>query len=461
MKNILNKKINNTTIADLAVYIYLWLFFVYTTIGRIAPLSKLLEGTINSIIFILFALSGAVLVIIDFLSTKHMFKPKYTFWLILFILVMFISSLLNRNYGIVDNIKTLVWTTIHFLLLYPLFQRGNSKQHHLFLRRLMQTFLCIFSIAVAISIIQYVFQYGYTIEIEGRIIRQGFIDHRLFGVFKDPNFAASTSLIGFIGGIYLLNSTQKLWLKNGYLMVMLINFIYIVLSGSRSVLLAYVVCVMILFYLFVRRFTMIHYDFADSVSYSVVSLILAVMLSLSSYYGTKMICEQIPVVLGTSQNATVLEREDVDVSNISNNRFDIWKDYIDSTLDKDKMLFGLSPRNATIYIQENHPESYVGKTGYETHCAYISLFSGVGFIGTAIMGIFIFLSIKNVINHVFIYKDYNVWFILSLAIVGGLAVYSVFLTDLFFVNNLTTIIFWPLLGYLNTYQPRWMKALNV
>ena len=206
---------------------------------------------------------------------------------------------------------------------------------------------------------------------------------------------------------------------------------------------------------------MAHYDFADSISYSAISLIVAVMLSLSSYFGTKLICEQVPVILGTSQNALVLEREDVDVSNVSNNRFDIWKDYIDSTLDKDKFLFGLSPRNATIYIQENIPDSYVGKTGYETHCAYVSLFSGVGIVGTIIMGIFIFLSIRNVCLHVFIYKDYNVWFILCLSVVGGLSVYSFFLTDLFFVNNLTTIIFWPLLGYLNTYQSRCIKALNV
>lgn len=459
--NMLSKIKNSLVKADTIVYTYLWLFFVYTTIGRIAPLSKLLEGTVNSIIFILFAGFGAILVLFDFFTTKHMFKPKYTSWLIIFILIMLISSILNRNYGIVDNVKTIVWTTIHFLLLYPLFQRGNSKQHHIFLRRLLQTFLGIFSIAVVVSIIQYVFQYGYTIEIEGRIIRQGFIDHRLFGVFKDPNFAASTALVGFIGGIYLLYSTKKIGLKNVYLLIMLINFIYIVLSGSRSVLLAYVVCVMILFYLFVRRFTMAHYDFADSISYSAISLIVAVMLSLSSYFGTKLICEQVPVILGTSQNALVLEREDVDVSNVSNNRFDIWKDYIDSTLDKDKFLFGLSPRNAIIYIQENIPDSYVGKTGYETHCAYVSLFSGVGIVGTIIMGIFIFLSIRNVCLHVFIYKDYNVWFILCLSVVGGLSIYSFFLTDLFFVNNLTTIIFWPLLGYLNTYQSRCIKALNV
>jgi len=446
---------------DKAVYVYLWFFFVYTIIGRIAPLSKLLEGTVNSNIFIVFAFFGVLLVTIDFLTTKYMFKPKHTIWLILFIVIMLISSVLNRQYGFFDNFKTIVWTSIHFLLLYPFFLRGNSRQHHLFIRRLMQTFILIFSMAVLVSLIQYFAQYGYTIEIEGKVLRQGFIDHRLFGVFKDPNFAASTSLIAFVGCIYLLYTTSNNLKKYIYLAVIFINFTYIVLSGSRSVLLAYVVSTMILFFLSVRRFTLIHYDFADRFLFSFISLIVALMLSLSSYYATKMIVQEVPVLLGTSENAEVLEREDVEVSNISNNRFDIWKDYVRYTLTKEKALFGLSPRNATLYIQTEAPESYVGLTGYETHCAYISLFSGVGIIGTMVMGIFIILTISKVFSHVFIHKDYNIWFILCLSIVGGLAIYSIFLTDLFFVNNLTTIVFWPLVGYLNTYESRWMKPSKV
>lgn len=437
------------------IYIYCYIYIIYTLMTRITPFFKILEGSLNSIIFALLAIFGAFFIVIDFMSQKYMFKPRYTILLILFLICMLISTFLNLDYGLINNLKTMVWTSIHFLLLYPLFLRGTSKKRHRFMRILITTVVIIFSLAVLFSIWQYFFQIGYNVYIENEFVRQGFVDQRLFGVFRDPNYAGATALVVMICCFYLFFSSKKINFKIIWIIAVFLQLVYIVLCGSRSVFLGYLVTMTILLFLIVRRYALIHQDKADRTISSIFSIIIALMISLCLYSGVKSVSRVIPVMLGTADEVTNLDREDVNEDNISNNRFDIWGCYIESTLKSDRLLFGLSMRNSKEYISDIYPDSYVAKTGYETHNAYVSVFSSTGVAGIIVMLVFIFHSIRNVFNHIFIIKDYNIWFTLCLSIVGGLACYAFFISDLFFVNNMTTIVFWVLLGYVNSYKSRW------
>lgn len=440
--------------------VYLWFFFVYTLCSRIVPIGQLMQGTINQLIFIFLALGGAVFLVLDFFGQQLMFKTKDSQLLICFIIVMCISSLLKLNYGFYDNFKTIVWTTIQFLLIYSLEKRGTSLEKYKCLRLFIYSLTIILGLAVIVSLIQYGLQIGYKVFYINRDYRQGFYDHRLFGVFIDPNYAAATSLVSLYGSLYLVFKEKNLKWRIVSLVNVFIQLAYIVLSGSRSVLIAYVIGMSLFVFLLVRRYMLIHYDREERPIFSLFGIVLALLISFGSYYSTKMVWEAVPKILHTTNNSEVLDREDVSESNISNNRFMIWEGYIKGTIETDNVFFGLSPRNAVAYLQQNQPSNYIATTEYETHNAYVSIFAFTGLVGTIVMLFFIIRSIKNVINHVFILKDYTVEYTVCLSIEGGLAIYAFFITDLFFMNNISTLIFWAMLGYINNFRSRrelWQK----
>ena len=68
------------------------------------------------------------------------------------------------------------------------------------------------------------------------------VDTRLFGIFYTLNHAAYISLILFIVGIVQIIRTKKLWVRITVILANLILLCHIVLSGSRSALVALIVC---------------------------------------------------------------------------------------------------------------------------------------------------------------------------------------------------------------------------
>lgn len=437
---------------------YAILFFCYSIIGRIVPLAVLVEGVANQLLYIIFAGVGAILLFVDFLSERYMFKTKYSYLMILFLIVTAVSSFINIEYGIADNLKTLVWTSIQLLLLYTIYIRiGKEKSIRLF-KMLFNILITVWLIASMISIVQYIFQIGYYVELGEMVKRQGIVDNRVFGVFNDPNYASTTALYVIVMSFYLRQETEKVALKIYYCVSIAIQYIYIILSGSRTAEVCMILTVVTGTVLILKNKTLQKkWKKLKKIAIIAMSTMLCLILFVGVYSVSKRALVYLPRIFMSEQgideakkkvnDKKILERTDVNEENISNNRTTIWKGYLHS-LEGSKNILGLSPRNSLEYIKEKYPNSYVAKTGYETHNAYLTVFVSDGIIGLIIVVLFGGIVAVRVIKKIDRKKKVENLFVCLLIIEGILLVYSFFFSDLFFVNNLTTTLFWILMGAL-------------
>ncbi len=144
------------------------------------------------------------------------------------------------------------------------------------------------------------------------------------------------------------------------------------------------------------------------------------------------------------KSSNLVKRDDVKIDNLTNNRTRIWKDYLKSM--RGRYIIGTSPRNMMGYMKEKDLSEYVVQRKYETHNGYLSLFVGCGFIGVSVILIFVVLMCKKIFIYCFGKNVVANEFICVFSILTVILIYTCAFTELFFVNNLTTTIFWMLLG---------------
>ena len=439
-----------------AVVWYAILFFCYSIIGRIVPLAVIVEGPVNQVLYMLFAGVGALLLFVDLLTERYMFKTKHCYLLILFLVVTGMSCLFNIKYGLTDNIKTLVWTSIQLLLLYTIYVRIGKEKTILLCKRLFNIVIAVWMVAGIVSILQYMFQIGYYVELGELAKRQGFVDNRVFGVFNDPNYASVTSLYVIVMSLYLFQKTKKKFLKGYYVLSLVVQYTYIVLSGSRTAEACMLLVIVTGVILLLKNYMLQkEWKIMKKITIATVGVVIVLILFVGVYKVSKRSLVYLPRIVMSEQSIDDakkktddkkrLERKDVAADNISNNRVTIWKGYLQS-IEGSKSIFGLSPRNGLNYISENYPKSYIAKTQYETHNAYLTIFVSDGFIGLLIVLGFGVMVAFQVIKKIAGKKKIEDYFICTLIIEEILLAYAFFFSDLFFVNNLTTTLFWILLG---------------
>ena len=438
--------------------IYIISFVTYLLLSRSVLFVNLISLPVNSLFYNFFAISGFLLLGIDVLLNFTIFKSKENIMLLAFLGVCAISSLLNMSYGLGNNLKTLVWTSIQFFILFSFVHVKDKKEIYKLTNIIMKITCSIWFIAVLISLIQFIFQIHYRAPFAEFSRRQGFVDSRLFGIFSDPNFAAVTSLLVIVFCYSLLKNCKNKHLKKYYVANIVCQILYIILSGSRTAMIEGVILAFILVY-FVNRNKMYSLSMTKVKRKALLKGIVAALLSvlLINVLPTPllMIAEvghdiRISIfgeeLSDEDEEDITLERDDVSEADISNNRSDIWKSSLE--VSAEKRLLGLSPRNMVPYAQEIYPDSYIAQTGYETHNGYLAVFVGTGIIGFLVM---LTLAIK-VLYHVCTYvknhrrQVYDHYLILFFCCIFVIAVSAVMLLDIFFVNTYSAAVFWLFLG---------------
>lgn len=528
-------------VIDIGVYVYTLLFVLYSFTGRILPLSLFVGDNLNSLIYIFFAGFGCLLVVGGFFASRIIIKSEYFVVLSLFVVMMLVSSLVNIDMGYVDNAKTVIWTVIQITIFYSLYLRRDKQSTLGILKWLFVIICAIWTIAVIISLTQYVVQDTYMYDISGMGYRyQGFYGGRLFGIFNDPNYAAVTSSYVIFMFMYIYMKSRKRWYVKGVIVfAVLLNVMYILLSGSRTALVASVCGFFVyLFLWFKGRYAESKWGllkasvsaflilasvlviseplkqasivlpqfyvsrYASKVGHITQDKILMSLLrgrsdvilywldspissnDISKVTEQKVVTDEIEIMTVSNavateqqrnitdseeilketesaeivymssaiQNSTdnqetnLLEREDIQNGNFSNNRIKIWKQYLQGM--KGRYLIGTSPRNMMAYLEKTGTAEFVLERKYETHNGYLSLFVGCGILGCIPILIFIILVGRRIGRYSFSNKKLDEDFIILFSILVVILVYTIFFTELFFVNNLTTVLFWTILGSL-------------
>lgn len=466
---------NYKLLLDKLIGIYLIFNIVYNLFGWVVPIKEVTPEIVDSAVYAVMGVIGAVLVLADVILNKYWLNTKYCWLLYAFLCVMGISSILNISFGYMSNAKTIMWSLIQFTIFYSYCQRVEKEKLVRYAARSCVGIAAFWLIPTLYSILQFLRLNSYYTPIWGKKIKQGLVENRLFGVFNDPNYAAFMSLLLIIGMYFLYNYTKKQWKKNVYIIYGLIQFLYIVLSGSRTVEVG-MLCTIVLFaYLQLRN----KYPEAKGIKVVFNRLFVAFLCFVFVFVfweGTRATAEKVPAGLNkiewfqdyakksresqavkkvkmeskmksTNKSQNVLQRKDGKAGNISNNRVTIWKSYLGGM--EDHILFGMSPRNVVQVFMKENPKSYIGQTGYETHNGYLSLFVCTGAVGSLLMLAFLILQAKRICGIIIRRKVTTTECMCCIFVIMNIAVFAFFFTDLFFVNNIVATLFWMFLGMSN------------
>ena len=365
--------------------LFLSVISFYCMAGLIVPLQFI---SANKFVTLGMTLMGVLLGLYNFFIKKAYMTVRKIEYLILFFLMNILTAALVVKYGFSTNIKNLVVFFIYFFAVYPVFHSFTEKKS----RVLFDVFFSVITVAntigVLVSLGQFLMLQGYRVyDYKGLLIRQGFVESRLFGILASPNYLSIISLMVIIY-LWMRLSLYNKVIKILAISSIVLNFAYIVLSGSRTTYICLVV-VALLYGLMIANWT--------KKGKSILTVVLTVGLVFVSYNGIKYssdiylkahsteIKKNLANVQKGDKNFT-LERTDTSEENISNNRFAIWQSTA-SFIPK-RPLFGYSGGNWYELGKEYNDSAYIIKQHYLTHNGYLELLFYDGLTGLIPMTIF-------------------------------------------------------------------------
>lgn len=395
-------------------------------------------------------LLGILLATYNLVIKKVYLKIKTIEYLLLFFAFNIITSILVISYGYSTNIKNALIFYIYFLTVFPIFTGVTREEGKKIYDYFFYTVTVLNTFGVLVSLIQFILLKGYRVhDYKGLYIRQGFVESRLFGILASPNFLSLISLIVIIFLITKIGSFIKVY-KNISILAIVLNFIYIVLSGSRTVFICMMIAVVI--------YSIVMF-YQKGNTKSLLKVVMAIIVVLFSYKAVNFTSEQYlkynkerleaqDKKLENKDNNLSLERTDTSEENISNNRFAIWKST--ASFVPKKPIFGYSGGNWYEIGKKNNPDEYIIKEHYLTHNGYLEILFYNGIVGFISMGIFVlsfFLSmVKRLIRDKkedLVNKDLlSIIMILMVILVSNL-----FLSSTFYGISLLGIILFLMAGY--------------
>lgn len=362
--------------------------------GLIVPLQFI---SANKFVTLGMTLLGVLLGLYNFFVKKAYLFVRKIEYLIIFFAMNIITSLLVMKYGFSTNIKNLVVFFIYFFAIYPIFQNFSREKSRILFNVFFSVITVANTVGVFLSLVQFFMLIGYRVfDYKGLLIRQGFVESRLFGILASPNYLSIISLIIIIYLWMRLSALNKI-VKTLAISSIILNFAYIVLSGSRTTYICLVVAAFL--------YSLIKFEYSNKAK-SFVTVLLTVGLVFLSYNGVKYSSDlylkahsaeiQLNKEKGENNNLT-LERTDTSEENISNNRFAIWQSTA-SFIPK-RPLFGYSAGNWYELGKTYDVSAYIIKEHYLTHNGYLEVlfYNGIlGFLPFAVFMIsFIWVSIKK------------------------------------------------------------------
>ena len=440
-------------------YIIYLLMMVF--LERIICLDFIISG--NKVFTGIAILGGALLILLDLLTDRSIFSNKLNYILIAFLGVCVISSIINFQYGFVDNIKTLIWLGVQFFILFTVNPRYSREQVIREIKIIGIFVSVIMFAASAASIVTYVFQMDFLVTMSNGVkMRQGFYDGRLFGVFRDPNYAAIMALIALVLSVLLLiKYSDRLYKKVICVISIAVQYTYIILSNSRTGHIAVLAAVFVASYFVLNSMWMkkVKKDWLR-VSTSLITSIAILFVSMGALSYSKDLLKYAHVKVDTSQGENpenpiddddILERPDIDEGGnkyVSKSRLMIWESAIE--IFTSAPVFGVSPRNTWNYADKNFPEGFISVRHYSTHNGYIDLLMCTGIVGTLVMLAFLCICIYKALKLIFIRRKYLSKYkdvIFCGIIVLIIAISACFLSEIFFLNTFSADLFWLFLGY--------------
>ena len=177
---------------------------------------------------------GAGLILMRLFRYRTYGKMPCVMIMVLFCGSFALSTFMNRQYGIVDNGKWIVWTAIQFFALYVCDVERNTEEYRKEFEILAHIMIVYSVFSAVYSLWMLITRYSGMIEsADGEFIICGFTWGRLWGNYTDPNYGAEFAVIVMILSLFFLVQ-KKGFLRILYVVSLTVNYLYLIFSDSRT-----------------------------------------------------------------------------------------------------------------------------------------------------------------------------------------------------------------------------------
>lgn len=436
------EKLNGKFIKNLEiVFLISWEILL---IIRMISVYSLLPYNLDTLLFTIISFFGIILLLKNLIQwVKH--ERSINLYLFLFLCASLMSTFINGPSNILGNFKILIWQSLYCLVVFEIGKENRKKVFSIFSSILKVSWF----ILIFISIIMFFLKFSFVAPLEKLYygLRIGFVENRLFGVFVEPNLAATVSFVVVLLSLSTIKKNETTISRIFPIVNIIFQIIFISLSGSRTVLIEIIACTFIgCFFLTIKRskqMTSIMKGICTSLILTAtflfgLSVIQKACITIANQYEVPSITSSFDKKKlndNKVDKAVSLDRKDVeDNSDISNSRFKLWGSAYE--IFKDTPIFGTSPRGLVPYAQKNLPHTWIAHKGQTPHNMFFYSLASIGLLGTIPLFLFLLLSIfrtlKNLWNAIEInYSQYltDALIVLAVLISGLLA------PDLIFIIN--------------------------
>ncbi len=467
----------------IAVLVFTLLFM---TVGFLQLCSLTFGNKIISVVQWPTVALGMVILLERFISFKYYKKTAGIILLILFAIGFLISSLITFSYGWYENLRFLIFTVFQFGLLYATDLNENPEDVKKRTAVAANYFLIISAIMSVASFV--VMLAGYKKAFAGAVQNAlpsyfiGFWFGRLYGVYWDPNIGAITASVAIILSGYFLINTKKPLLKALNISNIVLQFFYIVFSGSRTGSVSITAGSIMLVVLFCVKRKL----FENKIKNIIAIVLVAAITFCITYFGPAAIKSTVNNIVNftnSSQNSGTVDTPGVDdpgtdtepdedpdtetpeedifdrgydlSTDISNQRFAIWKSALE--IFSESPIFGVSRANIRAFAEKNLPKTYIINNYHmkfdSMHNTYVEVLTSCGIVGIILfMSFMIYVIVRIIRNFKEIFASEKFYLIASIiGICTVLSVCSLFIAEMLFVISPASTVLWVSLGYMNYY----------
>lgn len=429
------------------------IFKISYLVLAISTFNSLLFGKpIMSILVEITFILGCILILERIVHWKEYRGMPYLIWLILFIVSFGISSLVNIQYGFIENIKWIIWTTFQMFLLYVKKQDGNIQNYQKEFSILSKIIIGYSFFASVVSFVLLFMGYSKTwiSETTGQRMIMGFVWGRLWGIYTDPNYGAVISVISIILSLYFIyKSRNKVWIF--YIANIVCQFIYIVFSDSRTGKVTLIVSIGFYVYCMLLRNVKIT---IGKISNMFLTCLVCVLM-IGGMQGIKNIYNELIEL--QSEETDVMEtvqeigREEDIKEDISNRRFSIWRSGWEIL--ETAPVFGTGYVTCIPYVMENLPDTYLVNNDYAVfgsmHNGFLNVLVYQGVVGFIIFMIFTIGIVVKVMSGIWqLQSEEYCYGIVLASCIGAVTCSMMFLLEGTYTNSIGSIVLWNSLGYL-------------
>ncbi|NTN88198.1 O-antigen ligase family protein [Enterococcus faecium] len=287
---------------------------------------------------------GGIIVLYEVFIKKNFFKMRFS-WLLIGAMISFILTIIiNRENFLIPSIYNCGYLLITLIVIFPADFSQSEEEKKKKMVYFNNVFIIIIFLAALISIYQFIFLISYHVPTgtPGLLARQGFIEHRLFGVYTSPNVGAMfgyTSIILSLISVLISKITKTI--RVFYMMNFIVQIFYITLSSSRGA--QVVICSFLVLFLLLFANSKFRKSIREVLPVKIkwmvsILLVLLVYFSFGTNYAKDFLAtipvsidRKVEVIESNESDKTPLPEKEVilqhssDNSEISAGRFTIWK----------------------------------------------------------------------------------------------------------------------------------------